>query len=170
MPRNFTPDREDRIKLYEIREDITETLTPDPETPFDPARLEELDLKFDEKTAGCVAFIKNLKAHEAALDAEIKRLEAKKNTAANDRKSLTAYVLSNLQQAERTEAGQGMHKARIQKNSQPSVIVQAEHRIPDRFVEIQTKVLNREIAKWYKKTGEIVDGTDIVEGEHLRIS
>ena len=170
MPRQFTPDREDRVKLYEIREDIEAALTPEPDEPFNPETLAALDLKFDDKVSACVAFIKNLRAHRKAIKAERERLEAKEKTAANDEKSLIAYVLSNMQQAESTEAGQGMHKAKIQRNSQPSVIVHQEHKIPDRFVRIETKVLSREIAAWYKETGEIPNGTDIVEGEHLRVS
>ena len=112
MPRQFTPDREDRVKLYEIREDIEAALTPEPDEPFNPETLAALDLKFDDKVSACVAFIKNLRAHRKAIKAERERLEAKEKTATADEKSLIAYVLSNMQQAERQEAGQGMHKVK----------------------------------------------------------
>ena len=170
MRKNFTPDREDRIKLYEIREDIEAALTPAPDEDFNPELLAELDLKFDEKAAGCVAFLKNLKAHRDAVKIERKRLEAKEKTAASDIESLTAYLLSNMQQAERTKAGTGQHSARIQKNSQLTVIVMDENIVPDRFVEIKTEVKKGEIGRWHKETGEIIAGVDIVEGHHLRTS
>ena len=169
MPKQFTPDREDRLKLYEINDEMDAILSVDSDAEFDPDRLDELDIMFDEKASGCVAFIKNLIAHQKAIKAEIERLEAKVKTAANDEKSLKAYLLGCMQRADRQKAGNVPHTARIQANTQPTITVMDEHLVPDRFVEMITKVDKRAIAKWLKDTGEIVDGTEVTEGEHLRI-
>lgn len=169
MRNNFTPDREDRLKLYEINDEMDAVLSVASDEDFDPEKLDELDLIFDDKASGCVAFIKNLRAHQKAIREERKRLEAKEKTASADEESLKAYLAKCMRRAEKTEAGKGIHTAKFQRNSQPSVTVMDDSLVPDRFVEIKYEVKRSEIAKWYKTTGEIVDGVDIIEGEHLRI-
>ena len=164
-------------KLYEIREDIATALNPsetDEEAILtaDQIRTElaALEIEFADKIENCIGYIKNLRSEEEAVANEIRRLTARKRALQNKQDSIKEYTLSEIEQAERTGFSVGPHKARIAK-SQDAVIVEDEHAVPDRFVEIVTKVDKRAILKWYKSTGEIVAGTDIItDKKHLRVS
>ena len=156
--------------MYEINDEMDAILSVASDEDFNPDRLDILDIMFDEKVAGCVAYIKNLRAHQKAVKEEMTRLEAKVKTANNDEKSLMAYLQGCMMRADKEKAGKGMHTARRQRNTQPTITITDEHAVPDRFVEMITKVDKRAIARWLKETGEIVDGTEVTEGEHLRIS
>ena len=167
-------------KLYEIREDFEQILNPPPadEESDSPilsegeirAGIASLEIEFDDKIENCLAYLKNLRAEEEALSAEIKRLTARKKAAQNRADSLKAYTLVEIELTERTGVLFGAHKARLAK-SQDAVIVIDENLVPDRFVEIETKVKKREILKWFKETGEILNGIDIeTDRVHLRVS
>ena len=167
-------------QLYAIREDFFRILNPHPadEESDSPVPSEEelrtelaaLEIEFDDKIENCIAYLKNLRAEEEALSAEIKRLTARRNATRNKDESLKSYTLAEITLAGRLGVQVGVHKARLAK-SQDAVIVLDENEVPDQFVRIERKVQKRDILKWHKETGEIVDGTDIeTNRKHLRIS
>ena len=171
-------------KLYEIRADIQEALNPriseddalndEMENPATPEQIRDnltaLGLEFDEKLENCLAYCKNLKAEEDAIADEIRRLTARKKALQNKQASIKEYTLAEIEATERMGITAGIHKGTIAK-SRDAVVVLDEHAVPDRFVEIITKVDKREILDWYKRTGEIVAGTEIeTDRRHLRVS
>ena len=167
-------------QLYAIREDFFRILNPPPadEQSDSPVpseaelrtELAALEIEFDDKIENCVAYLKNLRAEEEALSAEIKRLTARRNATRNKDESLKSYTLTEIELAGRLGVQVGVHKARLAK-SQDAVIVLDENEVPDEFVKTERKVQKREILKWYKETGEILDGIEIeTNRKHLRIS
>ena len=167
--------------LYKIREDMQAVLNP-PLADEDGTeevimsadefrtQLTPLEIEFDDKLENCLAYIKNLKAEETALAEEIRKLTARKKSAQNKQDSIKEYTLSEIEQAELAGITVGPHKARIAK-SQDAVLVMDENLVPDNFIKIERKVQKREILKWFKETGEILDGIDIeTDRVHLRIS
>lgn len=158
------------MKLYEINAAIETALNPPEGEEIDHEALESLKLSFDDKVEGCLAIIKNLKAEEAALDTEIKRLQARKKAVENNRKSLSDYTQFQLEVAGMKGVAVGVHKARIAK-SPDGLIVMDEADIPESFKHIETKIDKRGILKHFKETGEILPGTEIeTDRTHLRIS
>ena len=166
--------------LYKIREDMQAVLNPPladengTEEVIMSAdeirtRLTPLEIEFDDKLENCLAYLKNLRAEEEALGAEIKRLTARKKAAQNRAESLKAYTLVEIELTQRTGVSVGPHKARIAK-SQNGVIVLDETEVPDEFVKVERKPKKADILKWYKATGEILPGIDIETGRvHLRV-
>ena len=167
-------------QLYAIREDFEQILNPAPadEESGSPVpseaeirtELAALEIEFDDKIENCIAYLKNLRAEEEALSAEIKRLTARRNATRNKDESLKSYTLAEITLAGRLGVQVGVHKAKLAK-SQDAVIVIDENKVPDFYVKIERKVQKREILQWYKETGEILDGIDIeTDRKHLRIS
>ena len=133
------------MKLYEIREEIeTALLTPEDEH-FSPHRIDELNMAFDAKVENCVAVIKNLNS-AADQSAEMERIGKQKVKI-------------------------GIHQARIA-NSPVSAIVFDPDRVSLEFKENQTitRIDKKAIIAHFKETGEILKGTEIVQGTHLRVS
>ena len=166
------------MNLYEIRQEIIDLINPtDPETnePLDleadavTDRIKTLDMNIDMKAQNSIAYIKNLRSYEKALDTEIKRLQAMKKSTNNKWRGLAGFVQEVIEIADR-HLNLGIHKARLQKNSQLTVIIMDENLVPDRFVKFKKEVKKAEIGAWHKETGEIIAGVEIVEGQHLRLS
>ena len=159
------------MKLYEINELIEAALNVPEGENFDSALIEELAIRFDEKVENCIAYLKNLRAEEDALSLEIKRLQGRKASVENHRKSLSNYVQAELEKAGRNNIKTGIHKARLQ-NNPPKVIITHQAKVPEEFRTIETRevVLKSKIQDHFKTTGEILPGTDIIKGKHLRIS
>jgi hypothetical protein len=155
------------LKLYEITNGIIdaqhETVNTD--------QLDALQVAFDEKAVGCACVIKNLTGEISAIDAEIKRLSDLRNARQNNVDRLRAYLLSCMQAAGIKKVENGVHGLRIQKNSQLSINVLDADRVPVRFKEIvtETRIDRKAIAAEVKASGEIPDGVDARQGEHLRI-
>ena len=164
------------MKLFRIRKEIFNLINP-VDDEGDPAfitpkevkkRIENLEMHLDVKAENTIAYLKTLKAEMKAIDEAMRELEKQKRIARNKHEGLASFLMDTIRLAERA-FNFGIHKARIQGNSQPSVVVHNEMDIPDRFIEIETKIKKRDILDWHKRTGEIPPGTDIVKGEHLRL-
>ena len=151
-------------QLYAIREDFERILNPPPadeetDSPIPSeaelrTELAALEIEFDDKIENCLAYLKNIRAEEEALSAEIKRLTARKKAAQNRADSLKNYTITEITLAGRVGVRVGVHKASLAK-SQDAVIVLDETLVPDFYVKIERKIQKREILSWYKETGEI---------------
>ena len=159
------------MKLYEIAALIEQAITPPEGEEFNPEALDALKVKFEEKVEACIAYIKNLKSDEDALDAEIKRLQARKHAVGNHRKGLSGYVKAEIERLGRTSINLGVHKARIAK-SPLSVIVEFPDKVDPDFKELRTQefIDKKAIIAHIKDTGEIPAGVEMVQGTHLRVS
>lgn len=160
------------MKLYEIGQELDKVLEAASENEdINLDELHQLDLAFDKKAEGCIAYIKNLKSDEKALDVEIKRLQAQKKRAETYRTGLTNYVQREMERVEKKRIQIGVHKAVITR-SQPTVNIHSTQQVSDEFKEVRTEeyINRRDILNHYKTTGEIPEGTQIVERNHLRIS
>jgi hypothetical protein len=158
------------LRLYQITQALDTCI--DPETGYiNVERLHALSLQFESKAIACAAVTKNLRAESDAVDAEIARLQKRKASIDNHRRQLLDYLLLEMQKAGIDQIGNGIHQIRRAK-SPLSVTIQDEEKIPTQFrqVVIERKIDKKGIIDWIKETGEVVDGCDIVQNEHLRIS
>lgn len=132
------------------------------------SQLDELSGDIADKGEAYARILRNEQAEADAFAAEIKRLTARK--AAKER--TIAHLKENLLGAMRltgtTQLATGIGKWRIQKNP-ASVAVLDEAAIPTEYLIPQpAKVDKRAILAAYKETGEIPEGTDIVQTDGLR--
>lgn len=159
------------MKLYEIRHEIeTALLTPEDEH-FNPQRIEELNMVFDDKVESCVAVIKNLKSDADQIDAEIKRLQARKAAVENNRKGLSEYIKAEMERLGKDKVKAGVHQARIA-NSPVSAIITDADRVSLEFKEThtETRIDKKAIIQHFKETGEILKGVEMKQATHLRVS
>ncbi len=141
-------------------------------TPALEALLAEIDGKADEKIERVALFIRERKAHAAAVKEERDRLDAivKRETLAAE--NLLAYLDRQMTALGKDRVNGVLATVAFQKNSVPSVSHVGEAKdLPTGFHRcIVTWVVDREavLEKW--KAGEALPETiHVVHGKHLRI-
>ena len=157
------------MKLYEISKDIEAALVQEDED-FDSAKLEALKVDFEAKLEGCACVIKNLRAESDALNAEIKRLQARKAAVDNNARGLREYVKFQLERVKIRKLNAGIHKFGIQRNSFPSVAILDQDLIEKEYLKVEVNVDRKAIGENFKDTGEILPGTEILLESHLRVT
>ena len=160
------------MKLYKIRQELEDVLVYDEEgQTFDCNRFDSLKLEFEDKLEGCAAVMKNLRAESDAVDDEIKRLQKRKSAIDNNIAQLKNYVKFELDKLNITKIDAGIHKFRIQRNSQPTVQVLNIVLVPKEFKEtvVEVNPKKSDMAKHFKDTGEELPGTFITQNTHLRV-
>lgn len=134
--------------------------------------LDALAMERKEKVAGIVAVIRNSEASAAAVDIEIRRLEALRRPMLNTVERLEAYLLGSMKALNEKSIDCGpLGRPRRQNNSQPSVKFAGDiHEVEGRFKRIIVE-LDRVAVLAAHKAGEVLpDGLVIEVGEHLRLS
>lgn len=147
------------MTLYEIDEQIKSCFTVDEKTGeclIDEKRLQDLQVERDTKIENIALYIKNLKAEEPAIDAEIKRLQAMKKV--NEKKigSLKEYLKSSL-------GGQKFKtiKASVSFRSVTAVTLTDAKRIPEQFKRYQEPTVDKAAIKKVLAGGEDVEGASL---------
>ena len=165
------------LKIYELRElcelkieEIVEAEYNEDEEKAEQlsTELDKLLGSFDHKGGNFILYLKNLTRTINAVEEEIKELQGMVKTMKNKKKGGTEFLGKQLRLLGRTKIEYNGHTARFQKSPQ-AVVVLDESQIPDEYKVIKVSVSKTLIHKNFKETGEILPGTDIVQGEHLRI-
>lgn len=153
--------------------DLTADLIEAEDAAEENAILEALDaltLKREQKLEN-IAYVRlEQKSDVKAIDAEIKRLQAKKQAIDAAGRRLDTYVMTEMQQA-----GIKSHKGQLANltiaKSPVSCEVVDESAIPDEFIQTvtETKIKKSDALRHFKNTGEVVAGMRFYHGEHLRI-
>lgn len=165
------------LKLYEIREEcelkIDELLEAEHEGNKEKAEQcnKELDILmggFDKKVGNCILYYLNLKRTVRAVEEEIKELQSIVKPMKNKMEDTAAYVSDQMKLLGRKKVMFGGHSAGFQKSPQ-SVQVFDESQVPEEYLNVKVTVNKKLIQEQHKETGELVPGTDMVQGEHLRI-
>ena len=140
-------------------------LTPDLE-----ASLDRLNLELSNKVHGIGKWLRNLEGNEAAIQAEIDRLEKRKKSISNLETRLKEYVKLCMHKANKKKLEFPLFTARIQANP-PSVEITDEHKLPAKYVVIkQISEIDKKQILHDLKLGEQVDGAVLVtDKNHLRI-
>ena len=118
----------------------------------------------------CAGFIKNCNA-EAKMLREIKskimadRANALENTVAR----VNHYVKIEMELTEMKTRKVGSHKLTVVQNPLRLHVVD-EGLLPSAYKEWEVKIDKRRLNKEFKETGEVIEGCDVVEGSHLRLS
>ena len=165
------------LKIYEIRE-LTELKIEEiieAEYNGDEEKSEQLSIeldellgKFDHKGGNFILYLKNLTRTINAVEEEIKELQSIVKTMKNKKIGGTEFLGKQMRLLGRLKIEYNGHTARFQKSPQ-AVEVLDESQIPDEYKVVKVSVSKALIHKNFKETGEILPGTDIVQGEHLRI-
>ena len=162
------------MKLYELTEayaDLISRLEDCESLQEESEVLAAIDAISDDiatKGEAYARIMRNKMAEAAALEAEIKRLQARKKSADNAVERLKENILYAMGMVGATELNTSIGKWRIQKNA-PSVAVLDEAKVPEEFTVPQPpKIMKIAIMQHWKETGEIPEGCDIIHGEGIR--
>ena len=154
------------MKLYDIAEIYENLENIDDEVAVATA-MDAVDAALEEKLESTAKVIRNLEAEAEALEAEEKRLKARKTAVRNRIADIKGYVQENLEAMGKDKVTSGIFKWSIQANK-PSVNIIDENLIPDAYWEIERKPMKTEIKKAIE-AGELTEGVELVRTKSLRL-
>lgn len=165
-----------KITLRHINENIrelTDALADAADSAEVDALMKELDalsLQREQKLEN-IAYVRlEQKSLCQTIDAEIKRLEARKKAIASAGKRLDLYVLDEM-----SRAGLKTHKGPLASitvaKSPVSCEIIDEAAVPAAYLKTETvtKILKADAIRHYKETGEILPGMAFGQRDHVRI-
>lgn len=130
--------------------------------------LNEVQDEFNEKALNIVKFIKNLESDVNGLDAEEKRLKAKKMAYKNKIEGLKKYLESGMIFSGLKKLNLGVFNISIAKNP-PSLNILDEKLIPKEYLIEQAPKIDNTSIKNAIKEGKEIAGCELVQKESLRI-
>ena len=152
------------MKLYDITE-IYENLENIDDDVAVSAAMDSVDAALEEKLESTAKVIRNSEAE--ALEAEEKRLKARKMAVKNRIADIKGYVQQNLEAMGKDKVTSGIFKWSIQANA-ASVNILDEDLIPDAYWKIERKPMKTEIKKAIE-AGELTEGVELVRTKSLRL-
>lgn len=157
--------------LYNLTAQYMELLAMAEEEDLDPQTLrdtfEGLQGEFEEKADNYAIMIKMLKGQEDMLEAEIKRLQAKKKVLANNQKALKESLENAMNLTGNRKFKTLLHSFNIQKNP-PSLVLDDQDAVPEEFYTFEKKFDTVAIKNYLNEHGK-ADFAHLVQGESLRI-
>lgn len=132
--------------------------------------LQAIEAAINVKARNIAIIIRQLSAQAAALDAEIKRLQARKQTAENRAKWLKNYLQTQMELAGNDKVKTDLYTIAIQKNP-PAVVIRDDTAIPAeyRIVIPEQHVPDKKRIAAALMAGQSVPGAELVQGRSLRI-
>jgi hypothetical protein len=161
------------MRLYEITEQFQrlDSFIPDVESADDSVAWSELwgELQSDlsDKVHGLCCVIRNTEGEAMAIDAEIKRLTAKKKALANKVENLTSYLEYNLKASDSSEVKTSIFTVKFAKTPE-SVKILDESALPSDLLRVKTEP-DKTAIKAAIKEGREVPGACLEAGERLVI-
>ncbi len=154
------------MKLYDIAE-IYENLENIDDDVAVATAMDAVDAVLEEKLESTAKVIRNLEAEADGLEAEEKRLKARKTAVKNRIADIKGYVQGNLEAIGKDKVSSGIFKWSIQANA-PSVNILDEDLIPDAYWKIERKPMKTKIKKAIE-AGELTEGVELVRTKSLRL-
>ena len=160
------------MNLFEISNEYLAILQLAEDPDVDPEVLadtmEGIEADFESKADAYAYIIATLKGDAATIDAELKRLKARKDAIENNADRLKKSLEEAMRVTGKTKFKTAMHSFGIQKNGH-SVSILDESRIPDRYLIQQEPKIDKRAILADLKSGEQCDWAELVQTESLRI-
>ena len=116
------------------------------------------------KTVGVIAHIKNLTAEAAMYKAEADKLTRRAKAASKAIQFYNGYLLGQMVKAGQSEAGEGVHTAKIKKGLKRCEIIDSDS-IPSTYLElVTTKKIDKRAITQAIKAGMTIVGAALVAG------
>ena len=159
------------MTLYEITGGYRQLLDMASDPDMDPEVLrdtiEAVEGDFEDKADGYAKVIRTLEAEEAGLDAEIKRLQARKSTLATSKARIKGALEQAMRDTGKTKFKTLLFSFGIQKN--PPSVVLAEGKVPAEYCIIQEPLPDKKRIADELKAGARFDWAELRQTESLRI-
>ena len=150
--------------LYEINDDILSCVDMETGEVIDEDKLQQLQMKFDEKVEGIACWIKNLLSDAAAIKAEKDNLAEREKACKNKAESLKRYLQSAL-------CGEKFKTAKVSISYRKSESVEIADgaKIPDEYLKYSEPEVKKMDLKKAIKSGETFEGVSLVEKQNIQI-
>lgn len=159
------------MTLYEIADEYRQLLeiAEDPDMDPDVLRdtMEAIDADLEDKADGYAKVIRTLEAEEAGLDAEIKRLQARKSAVSGNKGRIKDALERVMRQTGKTKFKTALFSFGIQKNP-PSVAILSEN-IPLDYLVVPEPQPDKKRILEELKAGASFDWAELKQTEALRI-
>ena len=153
------------MKIYEIMREIDECIDHENGEVLDFERLQALTIAKSEKIDNIACLYKNLTAEADAIDREIATLSERKKSAMNRAESLKEFLTTILQGAIHNSA-----RNKITWRRSDYVNITDEKQIPHLYKTETVEVkVNKNDIRAAMKSGEVVDGAELVEKMNIQI-
>lgn len=154
------------MTIYDIEQEIMECLDQETGEIIDLDRLNALEMERDTKISNVACWIKDLKAEAEAIKAEKQALDKRQKAAENKAESLKQWLLFALN-------GEKFKDARCSISYRKSERVVFDDgfcfsSLPAQFKKVTIEPKKTEI-KDYLKTGETIEGVELVESNNIQI-
>lgn len=124
------------MKLYEITPALIDLASMDQDDEAVKTTLECVQMDFNDKALAILAVTANFDSDVAALDAEMDRLKARKQSIVNRKQQLRDYLLYNMEASGITKIESPIFTASIRKGVE-SVEIENESLIPDDYIKVE---------------------------------
>lgn len=150
--------------LYEINEEILSCVDMETGEIIDMDKLQELQMKFDDKVEGIALWVKNLLSEAAAIKAEKDKLAERQKACENKAKSLKEYLAKFL-------SGQEFKTARVSISYRKSDSAEVEDAnvLPEEFLKFAEPEVRKADLKKALKEGVEIEGATLVEHQNIQI-
>lgn len=158
--------------LYKIDNEILQVLEScNPTTgEIDAEAFDTLALDRTNKQQNVIYFVKDLEVSVDAIDTEIKRLKAMKDTITSRSEWLKTYLKESMEKFNETELTFGVHKLKI-KNNPPALVITDDSLIPGEFkTQITETKIDKNMIKAQIKLGIDVAGASLQNSTRLEIN
>lgn len=154
------------MTIYNIEQEIMDCIDEETGEIIDLDRLNALEMERDKKISNVACWIKDLKAEAEAIKAEKQALEKRQKAAENKAESLKQWLLFALN-------GEKFKDARCSISYRKSEQVVFDDgfcfsSLPAQFKKVTVEPKKTEI-KDYLKTGETIEGVELVESSNIQI-
>lgn len=150
--------------LYEINEEILSCVDTETGEIIDMDKLQELQMKFDDKVEGIALWIKNLLSEAAEVKVEKEKLAGRQKACENKAKNLKEYLSKFLD-------GQKFKTARVSITYRKSDSVEVENvgMLPEEFLRFTEPEVRKTELKKALKEGLEIEGATLVEHQNIQI-
>ena len=160
------------MKLYEITEDFERLreMARDPDVDPEAIRdtMEAIEADFEDKADGYAKVIRMLETDEDGLDAEIKRLQARKSAVSGNKGRIKDALERAMRQTGKTKFKTLLFSFGIQKNP-PSVAILKEDSVPIDYLVVPDPQPDKKRILAELKAGAKFDWAELRQTEALRI-
>lgn len=160
------------MKLYEITEDFERlremALDPDVDPEAIRDTMEAIEADFEDKADGYAKVIRMLETDEDGLDAEIKRLQARKSAVSGNKGRIKDALERAMRQTGKTKFKTLLFSFGIQKNP-PSVAILKEDSVPIDYLVVPDPQPDKKRILAELKAGAKFDWAELRQTEALRI-
>lgn len=156
------------MKLYDLTNQYLELIgmltDPDIDEEIINDTLEGLQGEIEEKLEGCGMILRQMDGDISMIDAEIKRLQARKKTYENSQKRLKNYILTSMKAMGLPKVKTPLFSFTV-RGGVDSVVVTDEALVPEEFRVKQPDKIDKAGLKDFLKKGNVLSFAHLQKGE-----